>query len=237
MGRRRKGPPAGPPEKDDGFDVMFISLNLILLSFFILLNSMAVRDSKKTRKALGSLLGTFGILGGGHNTTREGSSVLPTDPMGNKKQEKQHNQARELEALLEKIKQKHGRDKIKVIPTADNLQVEFSDRVMFRAAGVELNPKVFPVLDEIARVMRIIGRGVVVQGFTDPRKPQNYPSNLELSGARAVRVARYLMEAGQLDPKLVRAEGHGVTPRQLTKARVVRLVVPTRSLRARLKDR
>ena len=40
-----------------GFDVMFVSLGLILLAFFIALNAMAVIDEKKKRDALGSLMG------------------------------------------------------------------------------------------------------------------------------------------------------------------------------------
>ena len=56
-------------KKGDGgsnsFIVLFTSLSVILLAFFILLNSMATIDSERVRKALGSLVGGFGILPGG----------------------------------------------------------------------------------------------------------------------------------------------------------------------------
>mgnify|MGYP003330134218 FL=1 len=45
----------------NGFDVMFVSLGLILLAFFIALNAMAVLDDSKTREAIGSLTGEFGM--------------------------------------------------------------------------------------------------------------------------------------------------------------------------------
>jgi chemotaxis protein MotB len=221
--------------------MMFVSLNLILLSFFILLNSMAVRDSKRVRKALGSLLGTFGILEGGHNPLKEGVSVLPSDPMGRSEKRmeaKRREEPSELDVLLNRLNKKIGRKKVNVVPTADNIQIDFADEVMFRAGGVEVNPELFPVLDEIARVMKLIGRSVVVQGFTDPRSPNNYPSNLELSGSRAVRVARYLVEASQMDPRLVRVEGWGA-PGSFDRKnpRYVKIVVPTTALKRSLENK
>ncbi|MBW2681247.1 MAG: flagellar motor protein MotB, partial [Deltaproteobacteria bacterium] len=53
---------------DDGADigmVMTVSLFLILLTFFILLNSIAVIDEHRSRMAIGSLIGAFGGLPGG----------------------------------------------------------------------------------------------------------------------------------------------------------------------------
>ena len=45
--------------------ILFAALAILLLAFFILLNSMSVVDTKRKIKVLGSLQGTFGILTGG----------------------------------------------------------------------------------------------------------------------------------------------------------------------------
>ena len=52
-------------ERGDSFLVLITTLNMLLLAFFIVLNSIAVRDERKERKALDSLLGTLGILSSG----------------------------------------------------------------------------------------------------------------------------------------------------------------------------
>ena len=49
----------------DGTVVLFTALMLILLSFFIMMNTMAVFDDRKVRLAIGSLLGEFGRVTGG----------------------------------------------------------------------------------------------------------------------------------------------------------------------------
>ena len=57
MAKRNRG-----EDKSSGSDVglvMMLSLFLILLTFFILLNSIATMDEKRTRVAIGSLMGAF----------------------------------------------------------------------------------------------------------------------------------------------------------------------------------
>jgi chemotaxis protein MotB len=65
---------------DDGADigmVMTVSLFLILLTFFILLNSIAVIDEHRSRMAIGSLIGAFGGLPGGLSPLETGKSIMP----------------------------------------------------------------------------------------------------------------------------------------------------------------
>ena len=49
--------------------VMTVSLFIILLAFFILLNAIAVEDDARQRLALGSLMENFGVLSGGFSLT------------------------------------------------------------------------------------------------------------------------------------------------------------------------
>ena len=51
------------PEKDE-FIVLFTALSMILLAFFIMLNTMAVIDPVRSRKAIDSLVGSFGMMPG-----------------------------------------------------------------------------------------------------------------------------------------------------------------------------
>jgi chemotaxis protein MotB len=232
MARKRKRSGGGDGGGgDDSFNVLFISLNLILLSFFILLNSISVKDSERIRKALGSLLGTFGVLDGGNETAKTGDSALAKKPVT---VEAKSTREDEVAKLVQRLRQATRETRFKIVPTADNIRVEFPDEILFRPSGSEINPELFGTLDSVARVLRQLGREMVVQGFSDPRPPANYPSNLELSGSRAVAVARYLVEAGGVEPKLVRAEGWGVGEAKAGSRRLVKLVIPNRSLQRAL---
>ena len=73
-----------------GIRVMTVALFIILLAFFIVLNSIAVVDERNTLEALGSLTGSFGILPGGLSASREGEiRVISSEqiPMEDRKQE------------------------------------------------------------------------------------------------------------------------------------------------------
>ena len=56
--------------------VMMLSLFLILLTFFILLNSIATMDERRTRIAIGSLMGAFGIFKGGTSPLGTGDNTM-----------------------------------------------------------------------------------------------------------------------------------------------------------------
>ena len=53
------------PQGIDLGPIMFASLAILMLAFFILLNALSTIDTKRRIKVLGSLQGTFGIFSGG----------------------------------------------------------------------------------------------------------------------------------------------------------------------------
>jgi chemotaxis protein MotB len=88
--------------------------------------------------------------------------------------------------------------------------------IFFESGSAELNPQGASRLEEVARRLQteFAGREVRVEGYTDDRpigpnlRPQ-YPSNWELSAARAATVARYLQSAHQLDGRRIEIVGLG----------------------------
>ncbi|MFH1131151.1 MAG: OmpA family protein, partial [Pseudomonadota bacterium] len=127
-----------------------------------------------------------------------------------------------------------GAPSVTLISTTEGIHLQFTDRALFRRGSVGLNPAVFPLLDGIARVLNEANRSVVVRGYADPMRPANYPSNIELSAARAVRVARYLVESGNMPQETVTAEGMGIRTGGGA-MRYVELIVPEEALGAPLK--
>jgi chemotaxis protein MotB len=78
------------------------------------------------------------------------------------------------------------------------VQLEIRDTALFEIGTAELNPRARNILAEVARIFRPRPNLLQIEGHTDPSPIQSalYPSNWELSAARASRVVRLLQEYG-----------------------------------------
>jgi chemotaxis protein MotB len=233
---RKEKPPEIPKDTaaEDNFNMMFVSLNLILLSFFILLNTIAVRDAAKQRNAWGSLLGTFGILEGGASVKKDGANLAPTAPIFTDKLGQQAIE-RGVGRLLRGLGYKPGKPHVQMVRSADGIHLLFPNQLLFKGGGVQLNPEMFPLLDELSGMLSEKEQSVVVKGYADPARPAKYPSNIELSASRAVRVARYFIEGGGMPADAVRADGMGVRT-GVKNARLVELIIPSKSLSRKMES-
>jgi chemotaxis protein MotB len=75
------------------------------------------------------------------------------------------------------------------------------ERILFDSGEAEILDEGKPFLDRIGTLLQDIPNNVKVEGHTDARPISNfrYPSNWELSGARASSVVRYLINENKLD--------------------------------------
>jgi outer membrane protein OmpA-like peptidoglycan-associated protein len=86
--------------------------------------------------------------------------------------------------------------------------------VTFDTGKAELKPESYPTLDEAGKILTDNPDIVVeVGGHTDPReiKTSQYPSNWELSFARAEVVVKYLIDRFKINPARLSARGYADT--------------------------
>lgn len=90
------------------------------------------------------------------------------------------------------------------------LEVEIREDILFKPGGAKLHPKSIPVLDELANIFLDIPNAIQVEGFTDNIIIGNdeFPTNWELSAARAASVVRLFANRG-VAPKRMAAIGYG----------------------------
>lgn len=88
-----------------------------------------------------------------------------------------------------------------------------SDGTLFDLGSADLKPSARQVLDRVAEVLRAVPNPVLIEGHTDnlPIRTVQYPSNWELSAARAARVLRYLVQKGGIPAERLIAVGYADT--------------------------
>ena len=86
-----------------------------------------------------------------------------------------------------------------------------TDKSLYDSGSAELRTETRHILDVVNGQLRIRKNDIRVEGNTDdvPIHTAQFPSNWELSAARAVGVARYLVETDGLSPKRLEVAGYG----------------------------
>jgi chemotaxis protein MotB len=103
---------------------------------------------------------------------------------------------------------------VEIVEMADTLKVVFIDKILFDSGSVEINEKGKQLLLVMAESVRDHNdESIVVEGHTDnlplgPTLKEKFPSNWELSVARATAVVRFLQKEGRLQPERLSACGY-----------------------------
>jgi len=115
--------------------------------------------------------------------------------------------------LVSGLKKEIESKQVQVERFRDQLRVDVVDELLFDSGEAELKPAGQAVLNKVGAILhKAEGRSIEVQGHTDNvpimgALAKRYPSNWELSAARAVNVTRFLQSSG-VDPKRLSAAAH-----------------------------
>lgn len=112
--------------------------------------------------------------------------------------------------ISDSMKKLIDKDIIKVKNNKSWVEVEIKSSLLFTSGSAAPSREAQPVLDQLAELLKVETNPVHIEGFTDnvPIKTPQYPSNWELSGARAGAVVR-LLEQGGVPADRLAAIGYG----------------------------
>lgn len=101
---------------------------------------------------------------------------------------------------------------VELLNRAGAVSIEISDNILFKPASASVSPDGRQLLNELAVVLGTLPYELSVEGHTDniPISSSRFPSNWELSSARAAMATRALIEQGIAADRL-RAVGYGDT--------------------------
>lgn len=90
------------------------------------------------------------------------------------------------------------------------IEIEVKSSILFGSGSARLEAAASPVLGQVAQVLKEFPNQIQVEGFTDnvPIDTEAFPSNWELSAARAASVV-HLFEKEGISPKRMTASGYG----------------------------
>ena len=90
------------------------------------------------------------------------------------------------------------------------LEIEIKSSLLYPSGSASLSRNAVPLIEQIAEVLKPFPNRIHVEGFTDdiPINSPRYPSNWELSSARAASVVRLLAQSG-IAPESMAAIGYG----------------------------
>ncbi len=118
-------------------------------------------------------------------------------------------QIRELEEMLKRM----GLEgEFKVSYEVIGIRLILQERILFPSGSAEIKPETYPILDKLYEILKDLPNPVEVEGHTDsiPISTEKFPSNWELSTARASSIVRYFIAKG-INPERLKASGYADT--------------------------
>ncbi|MBN2516026.1 MAG: OmpA family protein [Deltaproteobacteria bacterium] len=221
------------------WEVIYCSLALILVAFFAMLVSYStVEENKMTNFIRGfsvssektmmdglsssSALRKFMAYTAGRKTGGGGTILRNTpDMIGSDKK----SVVMGMSSLTEFIENAGIGNVAHVERTDTGFKATFGSSVMFPSGVATINKNAIPYLDKMIAVMKKNKFSVRIEGHTDnvPIQTEQFPSNWELSTARAVNVLRYFLDKGKIPPMRLAAVGfseyHPIASNDTTKER------------------
>jgi chemotaxis protein MotB len=183
--------------------MMTVSLFIILLAFFIMLNAIAVVNEERKRVALGSVLKSFGVLSGGWSILNGQSnnwamSAFPT-----------YHGPIELKSLTGIDAQLL--EQIQVTLTQRGSLITIPAILLFHPTLLHLKPDAAIILDPVANIIKRNLYPVEINGHncsiaSDPAKEM---SDREISSMQALEVMLYLKDKQHIPSSRLTALGWG----------------------------
>lgn len=121
------------------------------------------------------------------------------------------------EDLTQSLRKEIEQGDIKIRQVRDRLTINMVDRVLFDSGQAQVKPAGLKVLKQVSDILKkVADKQIRIEGHTDNvpigvKLKEKFPTNWELSTARATSVVRYLIEEGGVDRAMIAAGGYADT--------------------------
>lgn len=118
------------------------------------------------------------------------------------------------QSLIEQLETEIKEGEIEITEMKNRLTMTMVDKILFASGSATIGAKGKRVLDKVIPILKgVTDKRIQVEGHTDnvpivSSLKKRFPTNWELSTARASEVVRYLQEHGGIDPSHLSSTGY-----------------------------
>lgn len=196
--------------------VLYGSLMILLLTFFIVLvNLSSFNGGEKLERGVNSIREVFGIVQKGKPGVLPGQEKviklgIPSPRFLPAQKETKEMLTSSVKQFIREAKAK-GLQDIKATYLKKGVALTLPEAILFALGRAELKPEALKILDKIITLVKDRTYDIRVEGYTDNLSihTREFPSNWELSAARAISVIRNFHRVGNIDYKRLSAIGYG----------------------------
>lgn len=219
MAKKKKGKGEQEAGGSVSWMVTFSDLSTLLLTFFVLLLSMSSLNDKAIRSTFQNFDKTSGIL-----FFKNREQVRLNADMAIKEIVKSLKSIYVVDVRdLDEITKVPLKKDLKLVVSSGNalfvkkrwapgsFSFIFGSQLLFESGSAQLKPSAYPVLEKFAAFLKEAPYQVYVDGHTDSRpvSGRDFASNDDLSLARAMAVARYLVDKARVPGDKVAVGAYG----------------------------
>lgn len=213
-GKKKKGGGGHGGTGSERWLLTYADMITLLLALFIMLFALSKVDEGRYKAVAGALAQVFGGGNGivDSGVVGEGGNISP-DELAKMTRMTPEELAKALEQVGEGLAADFSRDgRFGVYLNERGLVISLAGNAFFDSGKAELRAEIIPLLDAIAERLKGLPSDISLEGHTDtdPIHTAEFPSNWELSYARANRVRSYLQAKGVDEKKLI-VVGYGET--------------------------
>ena len=186
---------------DSGWESIYCSLVLILVAFFAMLVSYSTVEGDRV---------TNFQRGFGSMATKAGAGKMYDAAWNSLLMEGGRDAVvSQGMASLQQYYKEAGLKSVYIEKTKNGFRATFGSNVLFSSGVAELSKKAYPYIDKMIEIARNNPFSIRVEGHSDnvPINTPEFPSNWELSTARAVNVLRCFLEKGNISADRLFAVG------------------------------
>lgn len=205
------------PESEDRWLITYADMVTLLMVFFVVM--YAIAEVKATKLAPISYALQKNFYPENVSTVNSNNQELKINGSAAKEGGENSQKISELikdvgNVLIKKLEKQDLGKAVNIEIKKEELTVSLNTgKGFFELGSADVKPATAKILDTIAELCRELPDGafIRVEGYTCdlPISSGVYPSNWELSTARATQVAKYLIEKGKLNPTRFSAAGYG----------------------------
>jgi len=191
----------------------FNDMITLLLTFFVLVLSMAHIETAKVKgvsQAVRKMVGKEGETGRPFSVIDSFIPSLQDEDIEKARLAQLRRKMPEVASLYKVLRRLEG---LKVTPRERGFLLTLPETVFFTPGDAELTKSGRRTLLALGKVLSQIPPFIRVEGHTDdlPIKSERFPSNWELSLARAVSVVKFLIAETGIQPERLSAAGYAET--------------------------